>query len=265
MARGKKRERVRVPKEARKNLRLWAEGARETILTPHIDGYSIALSQGWRQERAYWKSICREYHARVDWRVLDHDEPVLADWNPGMLVLPETLDPEEAELKRKRVKTLNAVSHICDYVTHPAHCDQRIRRWFTYRIRRIRKHRLSAGLDPTKDPYAVLLAKLSGQTAPPKARQAFQQYMHDNKETIEAAVAEEWAAEKLANSAIAERTKAPKVGFRAGVARDLFLQLPEAEQKALGVLAKTEAHEAKAKYQAALNAPPSETPEARQK
>jgi hypothetical protein len=46
MANGQKRQRKRVPKESRKNLRLWAEGARETILMPHIDGYTMALTLG---------------------------------------------------------------------------------------------------------------------------------------------------------------------------------------------------------------------------
>jgi hypothetical protein len=33
-----------------------------------------------------------------------------------------------------------------------------------------------AGLDPLKDPYAVLLAKLSGLSSPPKARQVYRQF-----------------------------------------------------------------------------------------
>jgi hypothetical protein len=135
-----------------------------------------------------------------------------------------------------------------------------------YRIRRIRKHRRSAGLDPTKDPFAVLLAKLSGLSAPPKARQAFQQFMHEKyDDSIASVVADKWEEERNKASAITERTKEPKAGFHAKVARDLFAELPADERKAFRDRAKQEAQEAKAAYITALNAPPAATPEARQR
>ncbi|KAJ6513588.1 hypothetical protein C8R47DRAFT_1064303 [Mycena vitilis] len=242
MAKGKKRERTRIPKEARKNLRLWAEGARESILTPHIDGYAAALTQGWQQERRYLKGVCKEYHARVSWRVPDHEEPELKDWNPTALIPTEILTDEEQVAKRQRVKSMNA----------------RIRRWFKYRIRRIRKHRVSAGLDPAKDPFAVCSPNCP-------ARQAFQQFMRESyQDSIAPVVAERWAREREDHSLAAERTKEPKAGFRAQIAREMFSELPISEQKALGERAKKEAQEAKDKYTAALNAPPSEDPVARQ-
>jgi hypothetical protein len=135
-----------------------------------------------------------------------------------------------------------------------------------YRIRRIRKHRRSAGLDPTKDPFAILLAKLSGLSAPPKARQGFQQFMREKyDDSIAPAVAAKWEEERNKASTITERTKEPKAGFRAQVARDLFAELPVDEQKVFGDRAKKEAQEAKAAYVTSLNAPPSATPEARQR
>ncbi|KAJ7676722.1 hypothetical protein DFH06DRAFT_1317333 [Mycena polygramma] len=250
MPKGKKRERKRVPKEARKNLRLWAEGVRETILAPHVDGYTAALNQGWSQERKFLKSVCKEYHGRISWRVPDCEEPELAEWSPTAVQEREELSDVERAEKRGRVKSLNA----------------RIRRWFTYRIRRIQKHRMSAGLDPAKDPYAVLLAKLSGLASPPKARQGFQQYMRESyQDKIAPVVAERWAKEREENGTAAERTKEPKAGFRAMIAREVFAALPHAEQKALSDRAKSEAQEAKATYTASLNAPPSDTPEARQR
>ncbi|KAJ7170431.1 hypothetical protein C8R43DRAFT_944944 [Mycena crocata] len=144
MGRSKKRETVRIPRADHENLRLWAEGARGTILQPHIDGYMAALDQGWRQERTYVKKVCLEFHARVSWRTQDHEEPVLDEnWDPATVTQKSQPLPEEEEkLKRARVKVLD-------------------------------KHHSSAGLDPTKDPYTILLAKLSGLSAPPKARQAF--------------------------------------------------------------------------------------------
>ncbi|KAJ7115655.1 hypothetical protein C8R43DRAFT_961081 [Mycena crocata] len=249
---GKKRENPRIPKSDRKNLRLWAEGVRERILRPHIDGYAAALDQGWRQERKYCKKVCLEFHARVSWETEDHEEPVLDEnWDPASVTKKSLPLPEEQEKrKRARMKIL----------------DKRIRRWFTYRIRRIRKHRSSAGLDPTKDPYAVLLAKLSGLSAPPKARQAFQQWMRETpKEEFEPIVQERWEKEQADGGVVGSRTKTPKVGFRAGVGRSLFNALPASEQKDIGVRATKEATEAKEEYVKALKNPPSTKPEDRQR
>jgi hypothetical protein len=109
--RGKKRERRRVPKEERKNLRLWAEGAREEILAPHIDAYATALNQGWQPERKFLKTVCNEFHARVSWNLPDHEEPVLEEWDPAVILPPEQLSEEDEKRKRARIKELNAVSH----------------------------------------------------------------------------------------------------------------------------------------------------------
>jgi hypothetical protein len=118
MPKGRKRQRSRVPKESRKNLRLWAEGARETILIPHIDSYATALTLGWRQERKYWNGVCKEFHARVSWRTQDHEEPELGEWDPNTMLPSETLSSEEETQKRERVKELNKVSHrVVSHVT----------------------------------------------------------------------------------------------------------------------------------------------------
>ncbi|KAJ7703324.1 hypothetical protein B0H17DRAFT_1194511 [Mycena rosella] len=172
---GQKRPRKHISKSERKNLRLWAEGARESVLIPHLDGYSAALDGGRLTERKYWKHVCKEFHMRVDWKTLDHEEPVLAEWDPAAPVVTEKLPDDQAVLKAEHVSELN----------------RRIRQWFLYRIRRVRKRRTSTGLDPTKDPYAILLAKLSGITAPPKARQLYQQFMRESyTEKIAPVVAE---------------------------------------------------------------------------
>ncbi|KAJ7727672.1 hypothetical protein DFH07DRAFT_782413 [Mycena maculata] len=152
----KPRERQRVPKEKRKNLRLWAEGAREQILKPHLDKYMQEFAAGWVMECAYLQEVCNEFHSRVDWRLADHEEPVLKPYDPKKEVIQPQLPDDEEVLKRARMKLLNG----------------RIRRWFKYRIRRCRAR--AAGLDPRKDPFAILLAKLSGLTAP-LIRHAFMQ------------------------------------------------------------------------------------------
>ncbi|KAK6992844.1 hypothetical protein R3P38DRAFT_2801578 [Favolaschia claudopus] len=248
---GGKRVRRRVPKEERKNLRLWAEGARETILSPHLDAYQKAKDQGRRQERKYLKRVCKEFHTRVGWRVQDHEEPVLSEWDPSMAEDVEVLSEEEEKVKAARENELNA----------------RIRRWFTYRLRKIRKgQRSNKEADPRKDPYAVLMANLSGVTAPPKALQAYQQFMRESyEEKVLPVVTERWEREKIDSTRISERSKEPKAGFRAEVASQVFAALPAEERKAIADRAKAEAAVAKTDFLEILKSPPSQSPAARQR
>ncbi|KAK7046226.1 hypothetical protein R3P38DRAFT_3257675 [Favolaschia claudopus] len=251
MAKNKKRTRQCVPKENRKNLRLWAEGARESILTPHLDAYQAALDQGRRQERKMLKKICREFHARVDWRTKDHEEPMLSEWDPAGIATEEQLSEDDEAAKRARMEELN----------------KRIRRWFMYRLKKLRKsQRTGKDIDPRRDPYSVLMANLSGVTSPPKALQAYQQFMRESyEEKVAPIVAQRWEQERLENSKVSERTKEPKAGFRAEVAREVFARLSDDEQKAIGDRAKKEAAVAKAAYLDMLKSPPSQSPEARQR
>lgn len=118
-------------------------------------------------------------------------------------------------------------------------------------------------MNHTRDPWAILIAKLAGINSPPKARQAFQQYMHESYETdIARAVQARWESEILDKD---KPRKGPDAPFRAKVARELFSGLPSAEQDALRERAKQEAQKAREEYVAALKAGPSKSPEARQK
>jgi hypothetical protein len=78
-------------------------------------------------------------------------------------------------------------------------------------------------------------------------------------------VTERWEADRAANGVASERTKEPKAGFRAQVAREVFAALPLEEQKEIGARAKVDAVEAKKAYVKALQEPPAQTPEARQR
>ncbi|KAJ6557786.1 hypothetical protein B0H19DRAFT_1070398 [Mycena capillaripes] len=225
----KKREHKRVPKAERKNLRLWAEGSRETILTPHLDAYAKALDEGWELERKLLKKICNEFHARVDWRTPENEELVLKDWDLSAQLVPESLTEEEEKLRGVRVEVLN----------------ERIRRWFVYRIRKLYKHRASSGVDPRKNPFVM--------------RESY-------AEKIAPVVADRWASARNEDSGGAsDHTEEPKAGFHAQVARDVFAALPKSEQKALSDRAKADAAQAKADYVKALKDPPSKKPEDRQR
>ncbi|KAJ6450342.1 hypothetical protein C8R47DRAFT_1230303 [Mycena vitilis] len=253
MAEKRKRQgkaRKRVPKQNRKNLRLWAEGARETVLTPHIEGYADALERGWRAERDYLQAVCNEFHAKIDWRLADHEEPELPlkEYNPFETVEAEVLEPEVETAQRTRMLELNA----------------RIQRWFKYRVRRLQKN-LQSKLDPLKNPWAILVAQLSGVTSPPKARQAYQQFMHEAyDEVIAPAVASEWAA-KASEGGNIQTSKSPTGPFRALVSRQLFGKLSASERAGYAARAKEVAAEARAKYESAMKAPPSKSPEERDK
>ncbi|KAJ7106125.1 hypothetical protein C8R43DRAFT_1140613 [Mycena crocata] len=91
---------VRVVKKDRRNLKLWAEEVRKSILRPHLAAYTDALEWGWRAERDYLLEVCREFHAKILWRLEDHEEPVLplAEYDPFASVIVEDLGDEELVL-----------------------------------------------------------------------------------------------------------------------------------------------------------------------
>ncbi|KAJ7441804.1 hypothetical protein B0H11DRAFT_1932730 [Mycena galericulata] len=245
-----KKPRKRVPKEKRLNLRLWAEGARETVLKPHIEPYADALDRGWRAERDYLKLICNEFHARISWRLQDYEEPELPlpEFDPAKTLTTEELDDEEEILQRERKAKL----------------DKRIRRWFKYRVRRLRKQ-LGTRRDPRKDPWAVLLAQLSGIRVPSKALQAYQQFMKEvYTSTIAPEVERLWAKHVSKGSNI-QTKKEPTAPFRAEVARGLFAKLPESERLRYAKEAKEKAVAKRKEFEDALKNPPSKSPEDRQK
>ncbi|KAJ7731416.1 hypothetical protein B0H16DRAFT_1223290, partial [Mycena metata] len=229
-----------------KNLRLWAEGKREEVLTPHIEEYTDALERGWRDERDCLQKICNEFHAKFDWRLQYHKEPGSDKHN-----------------KRKCIELLNEVSdgrHDRDLRSSI----QRIRRWYEYHARKLRKWLRSKG-DPRKDPWAVLLSQLSGLKSPPKARQAYQPYMHEHYESdITSMVAERWLSQQSAGGNVQTSSK-PTATFRAEVTRELFAALPENERARFGERAKVAAATARGKYDATMKAPLSRAPEVRQK
>ncbi|KAJ7050891.1 hypothetical protein C8F01DRAFT_1263591 [Mycena amicta] len=100
-----------MAKKERKNLKFWAEGLREELLTPHIEPYMDALALSWRAERDYRAKVCNEYHARISWRLADDEEPeALLDWDPLAPPVEEHLTEEEERAKWERIELLNAIS-----------------------------------------------------------------------------------------------------------------------------------------------------------
>lgn len=96
-----RRRRKRIEKSQRKSSRLWAEGARATILTPHIEPYTDALGRSWVDERDCLARILNEFHQLIDWRLPDYQEPPLPlpAYNPKLVPPPEDLSEEDKQLK----------------------------------------------------------------------------------------------------------------------------------------------------------------------
>ncbi|KAJ7675037.1 hypothetical protein B0H17DRAFT_1207900 [Mycena rosella] len=218
----------RTAKKDCQNLKLWAEGAREDILKPHIAGYMDTLEHGWRLERDYLEIVCNKFHVHISWRLEDHEEPEggLSEWDEFALLVLEVLSSEDKAAKLARCDVLNALK---------------------YRARRLRR---PVRMDRSQDPWGILLAKLAGINSPPKARQAFQQYMHESYEAeIRPTVKAQWEATCLeGNRMTLKSKKGPDAPFRTKVAWDLFAELSSEAQQGLRSHTQEEAKEARDEY-----------------
>lgn len=88
---------------------------------------------------------------------------------------------------------------------------------------------LKPSMDPERNPYAALLSKLSGIQPPKKkARQGFQQYMHECRDTLQPLFDEAWEKKKVAGLKSKDRNDAT---FRAEIARKEFDKLDALEKK----------------------------------
>jgi hypothetical protein len=100
-----------VPSNVRQNLRLWATGAPEQVLSVFMPSYIVALEKGVEAERALLKEVLYVYDARIGWRTKDFEQPlVLRDYVEGTVVPVERLTPEEAAQKAARLLELRDVS-----------------------------------------------------------------------------------------------------------------------------------------------------------
>jgi hypothetical protein len=108
----------RKAKAERRSNKLWADGAREQVMRPHIEAYADALQRGWRAERDYLQKVCNKFHCRISWRLADADEPELPlpAYDPFSPPAVEELTQEEKEVRHARIEELNIVRDVteCD-------------------------------------------------------------------------------------------------------------------------------------------------------
>ncbi len=104
----------RLKKEERKNLKGWAEGGCERILSKHVLPYSDCLELGWHAELACLAEIYCEYYFHIGWHLLDHEEPTqpFCLYDPHAPCKHEDLTPEEAKQKCEQVEKIDKVSAI---------------------------------------------------------------------------------------------------------------------------------------------------------
>ncbi|KAJ7792187.1 hypothetical protein B0H14DRAFT_2624173 [Mycena olivaceomarginata] len=235
-------------KELRRSNKMWAEGAHEDLLKKHIETYTDALEQGHCAEHDCWQKICTEYHTLISWRLADHEEPELPlpEYDPFTPPLVEDLMEEE------RVQR-HAQREEC-------HC---IRRWLKYCTQSLRR-KSTLKTDIRNNLYAVLLGQLSSIKNTSKARQAYQQFMHESAPEVAKAVDECWAENWIKPDG-STNTKGPDVHFRAKVVRELFAEMSEDEKEGYHTRAAAEATAAKEAYKSALEKGPSKDLASRQR
>lgn len=108
---GKRQRKKQMDKAERKNLKLWAEGAREEVLSQYIEVYGDACARGYISERDCLL-ICNHYHQVIDWCLEDHEEPSLPlpEYDPKCIDKDEGLSTDEIKGKQTKIGQMNMVS-----------------------------------------------------------------------------------------------------------------------------------------------------------
>ncbi|KAJ7048211.1 hypothetical protein C8F01DRAFT_1268131 [Mycena amicta] len=245
MARARK-QRPRIARPDRRSLRGWAEGGRQRLLERYLAEFTAAMDRGRVAEARVLKRVIREYLAVFPWDAPDTEDLPYHELPPDAIILPPQLLPDMQAVYDARVKVLLA----------------RIRRWFRYRATRTLTYRRTFGTDPTKDPYACTVIRLSGWEYPKKALQGYQQFMRERYfQDIEPLIKVRWAEKLLASPHLIGTQ--PKIGFRGKIARFLFGRLPQTMQNSYQKRAVSEALQRKTDYKNATLAKPSSRPESR--
>lgn len=117
-------------------------------------------------------------------------------------------------------------------------------------------------MDPCKNPFAGLLAKLSGVEPPKKkARQGWQQYMHECRATLQPLIDIAWEQKKAAGPL--KSTDRNDATFRAEVVRQEYNKLSASDKKKYQANAQADKIKDAARYKAELAAATAKTPENR--
>ncbi|KAJ7066043.1 hypothetical protein C8F01DRAFT_1079733 [Mycena amicta] len=197
-----------MAKKERKNLKFWAEGLREELLTPHIEPYMDALALSWRAERDYRAKVCNEYHARISWRLADDEEPeALLDWDPLAPPVEEHLTEEEERAKWERIELLNA---SCNH-------HQRIERWLKYRARKI-SGKYTRSQPSFDSPFMRLFAVMKVMQKPTRTLAPWQEFQTTENELLSPIYKQRYEEEKTKASAAGLPPPKNHGGFRGVVA-----------------------------------------------
>ncbi|KAJ7055670.1 hypothetical protein C8F01DRAFT_1319600 [Mycena amicta] len=241
-----KRKRVvkHVDAADKQNEKGWAAGVIEDeILGKYVARYAEARRKGLQAERNLLQTIYNDFFFCVPWNLKKGEQPQrpLPLWKPESVVDDSQLSDEENTQKMAFMKKMKP----------------KIRRWMVYRADTAH----SSTNNPGDDIWNVLLAKATNIHPPNKARQGYQQWMHERyADDIGPTVQREWLAKHDGETP----TTSPGPGFQATVARKLFKELPEDVQQDYKDRAKAEAAAKRAAYREKLENWPGQTPHDRQ-
>ncbi|KAJ7056031.1 hypothetical protein C8F01DRAFT_1257848 [Mycena amicta] len=227
----------------KQNEKGWAKGIIEDeILLKHVPAYAEARKKGLQAERNLLQQIYNEFFFCVPFNLRKGEQPQrpLPQWTPGTVVDDSELSEEDAAMKMGFTKK-----------TKP-----KIRRWMVYRT-----DTAGGTTNPANDIWNVLLAMATNIHPPNKARQGYEQYMHERYgEDIGPTVLEEWIEKHDGETP----TSAPSPAFQAKVARRLFKELDLDIQEDYRARAKAEAAVNRAAYKEKLQNWPGQKPQDRQ-
>ncbi|KAJ8489105.1 hypothetical protein ONZ45_g13699 [Pleurotus djamor] len=143
----------------------WAKGSRLDFLAPYVPRYFSALQEKRSKAIELADEVTNDYFKQFYWRLRPDAEPNATTPQP---TAPETLSAAEKELKGQIIsKMRQSIYNWLDYRAHK-----------TKGVTRLKNSIPNSGASPSDDPYAVLLAQISGIALKPKKLLApWQQYM----------------------------------------------------------------------------------------
>ncbi|TRM57969.1 hypothetical protein BD626DRAFT_573957 [Schizophyllum amplum] len=243
----KKRKRRTKDKKDRLNNKNWAEGVRETILSPHIPRYLDALAKdAWNVIQDIVMEVCAEYHAKIPWTMPVWEEPEepLPAYDPKNPPVWPQLSDEEEKQRSAILTERNAAIH----------------RWLDYRARKTPgyRHRSRAS---TQNPYDRYMMKLTGLSpkGTKKALQTIQQYVIENPELVVAATKAFEDAKALGGGSVLFRGKVitkKNINWVMDHVKPAFDALAPEEKQGYWDRSHAFAHAEKEEWERLLKAPP---------
>ncbi|KAJ7059327.1 hypothetical protein C8F01DRAFT_1255024 [Mycena amicta] len=196
-----------MPKEQalQRNQKNWA-------LKPKFAAFQAARRNGTVALRTFFASVKNEFFAKIPWDLPDHVEPELPlpEYDPKVVPMNDDEDmlPEEREGKAKKIAEIGG--RIEQYYKNRDHT-------------KVQPAKAAAAKTKSFNVQAWLAATMFGVDPPKRARQPYQQLMHESYATdVAPLVNARWAARQIPpNATKAQREAPPPPELMAEVAREI--------------------------------------------